>query len=160
MASASTVSPIGFYVATPSALGPPSPLLADNINPKTKDFASLFEGMDPVDARVQVAVTTRRGSGPAVLAVGLRSPARKILPSTPQQLASNMREALRPIVQDRDIYIKNITFGSNAVNAESDNALDPSTQSGQLNIEYVNLRAMDHKTRTLQLSAIPQFEVV
>ena len=64
--SGSTLNPLGFFVA-PSALGPPSPLLADNVDPVTRDFRDLFEGADPIDDSVQVAMTssTISGSRPA-----------------------------------------------------------------------------------------------
>ncbi len=117
-------------------------------------------GANPVDAQVQVAVTTLRASGSSVLEVGLRAPVRKLLKDSPARIEGDMREALKPQTTNRDIQIKRVTFGVNEVGADDPDAVSESSQSMQVNLEYINLRALDNKVRTLQLTATPQFQVV
>ncbi len=156
--SGSTLTPLGFFVA-PSALGPPSPLLADNVDPVTRDFRDLFEGADPIDDSVQVAVMTTLGSGGSVLQTGIRLNRRKLTTDIQNSLTGDMRAALKTLVTNRDIDIKRITFGVDA-NGQPTGTVDESTQSAQLNVEYRNLRAFDLKVRSLQLAPRVQVQVV
>ena len=156
--SGSTLNPLGFFVA-PSALGPPSPLLADNVDPVTRDFRDLFEGADPIDDSVQVAVMTTLGSGGSVLQTGIRLNRRKLTTDIQNSLSGDMRAALKTLVTNRDIDIKSITFGVDSAGRPT-GTVDESTQSAQLNIEYRNLRAFDLKVRTLQLAPRVQVQVV
>lgn len=158
-ASGSTLNPLGFFVA-PSALGPPSPLLADNIDPKTRDFRDLFEGSDPIDDSVQVAVMTTRGSGGSVLTTGIKLGRRKMTTDLQATLDGDARQALRLLTTNRDIDIKSITFGTDAGNGVPTGTVDEANQSAQLNIDYRNLRAFDLKVRRFQLAPRTQIQVV
>lgn len=156
----STLSPLGFFVA-PSALGPPSPLLADNIDPATKDLRDLFEGADPIDDQVQVTVMTTRGSGGSVLATGLRLNRRKMTDDLQDSLEGDVRLALKPLIVNRDINFKRISFGTDPTQTgKPTGEVDEANQTAQLNIEYRNLRAFDPKVRKLQLPSRPQRTVV
>lgn len=157
--SGSTFNPLGFFVA-PSALGPPSPLLADNVDPVTRDFADLFVGADPIDDSVQVAIMTTRGSGGSVLTTGIRLNRRKMLADLQNTLAGDVRQALNLLLTNRDIDIKSITFGTDAGNGVPTGTVDEANQGAQLNVDYRNLRAFDLKVRTFQLAPQLQVQVV
>lgn len=132
----------GFVFLPPSQLGKPSPLLADNIDPATKDFASLFVGADPVDACVQVALSTTRGSGPSVANVGLKVARRKITTDFDSVTEADARNALAPLIQRRDIDLIGITPDTR--DAE---------QFSQMVVKYRNLRAFDPRPRTSPLAS-------
>ena len=158
--SGSTLSPVGFFIAAPARLGPPSPLLADNIDPKTKDFRDLFVGADPVDDQVQVAMMTNLGSGGSVLDTGIRLTRRKMVTDLKDTLEGDARQALRKLNRARDIQFAGITFGpGDPRTGQPTGELDEANQSAQINIEYRNLRALDPKVRQLSLSSLPQIEV-
>lgn len=149
------VGPIGTIKQTflpPNQVGFPSPLLADNIDPTTKDFRDLFIGMDPVDAAVQVAVTTTRGSGSCVRDVGLRLNERKLGTTFKRITEADMRLALKPIVDRRDISIEQISFGVDAYGNPTGEVLEWDA-SAQINVSFINLRAFDSKTRRLKLGS-------
>ncbi len=150
------LAPAGFFVTAPSQLGPPSPLLADNIDPKTKDFRDLFVGSDPIDDQVQVVATTRRGSGGSVLDIGLRLSRNKLVSDIQDQVEGDMRQAFAMLIRNRDINFKRVSFGGPGPNGEPTGETDESEQELQVNIEYRNLRALDPKVRRLQLSSTPQ----
>lgn len=156
----SALAPAGFFIASPGSLGPPSPLLADNIDPKTKDFRDLFVGADPIDDQVQVVATTRRGSGGSVLDIGLRLSRDKLVSDIQDQIEGDMRLAFARLIRNRDINFKRVSFGGPDANGEPTGETDESDQSLQVNIEYRNLRALDPKVRKLQLSSTPNITVV
>ncbi len=155
----STLGSLGFFVA-PSQLGPPSPLLADNIDPRTKDFRDLFEGADPVDDQVQVTVMTNLGSGGSVLQTGIRLNRRKMLNDLRDTLEGDVRQALKLLTTNGDIDFKRITFGGPDPAGDPTGIIDESSQSAQINIEYRNLRAFDVKVRALVIHSTPQAQVV
>lgn len=135
----------------PGRIGPPSPLLADNIDPVTKDFRDLFVGADPVDAAVQVAVTTTRGSGPCVRNVGLRLTSNKLGETFQGATEQNIRLALQDLVVRQDIQIVSITFGVPNMQGIAPGTVDEADASAQANLSYINLRAYDNRVRTLNL---------
>jgi hypothetical protein len=61
----STVGPIGGAVSQTDPLLGPSNLLADYIDPGTKEYLSLTRGMDPIDAQALIALSYIRAAGPA-----------------------------------------------------------------------------------------------
>ena len=129
----STNTPIGYGVAPPSLLGPPSPLLADKIDPKTHDYESLFEGRDPVEAAVLLAFSIVRNSGAAVVNVGHRfHTIRKILPSIESEIDSKARECLRLLIKNRHIQYRGVEI-----------LVDNGNQTVEAMVKWVNLRAMD-----------------
>lgn len=143
-AQQTTVNPLGFFIAAPSALGPPDPVLADNIDPETRDFADLFVGADVIDAQVQLALTVIRNSGPSVEEVGIDPTPDKMTESLEAEIASDVRIALSTLVKNGDIRIVRISFDIN----------DQSTQTAQVRVEYRNLRALDRQTRTALLPVL------
>lgn len=138
-----TGSEIGFFIRSPGALGPPSPLLADNIDPETNDFASLFTGMNVIDAQVVVAVTYIRESGAAIMEDGIKFTSRKIDKSTKREVTADVKIALGRLIRNGDIRFVGVDFG------EADEGIDPSSQSVNILIKYVNLRALDDQVRTV-----------
>lgn len=134
-------SPLSFFVASPGALGPPSPLLADDIDPTTHDFVSLTVGLDPVDSQVLTALVTLRGSGASVFDMGLRIDDSKILPSIRINIASAVTQALSTLVANRDIQFIGVDFG------ENDEGIDPTNQTVNFAVQWVNLRALDKAVR-------------
>lgn len=158
-ATGSTFTSMGFFVA-PSAIGPPSPLLADNVNPVTRDYRDLFEGANPVDDQVQVTLMTTRGSGGSVLQTGLRVNRRKMIEDLQDTLEGDVRLALSSMIKNRDINFKRISFGTDSGDGTPTGTVDEANQTAQVNIEYRNLRAFDSKVRTLQLQPRTQLQVV
>lgn len=134
-------APLGFFVASPGALGPPSPLLADNIDPFTHDYASLTTGVDPIDGQVVLALTVLRDSGAAVIDVGLRITETKILPDIVLTISSAVREALSTLVSAQDIQLTDVDFGEDA------EGVDPDNQVVNFVVKWINLRALDRNVR-------------
>jgi hypothetical protein len=124
----------GYKVRPPSALAPNSPRLADNIDPQTRDFATIETGADPVDAQVVLALLVVRNSGPSVAEVGNRLIDIRKMDETAQTRAeSDIRRALSRLVKNRDIEISSITW----------DYWEPGTQFGQIRVCWKNLRKMD-----------------
>ena len=139
----SSSSPVGSPVSTPAALGPPSPLLADNIDPSTGDFASLFVGIDPIDAQVINAVKIVRGSGASVTEDGMRlADIRKIKDDTQDDIKGQVRRALSRLIQNQDIRFLGTSF----------DYLEKGSQFIQIRVQWVNLRSFD---RTPKENTIP-----
>lgn len=141
-----------FTFLPPSKVGPPSPLLADNIDPQTRDYADIFTGMDITDAAVVVAVTTTRGSGAAVRNDGLRVSIKKMTSDAPRILESNLRQSLVRLTRARDITILGVSIGEPDAYGKPSGSFNESTQSGQINLRYRNLRAFDARVKTVPLS--------
>ena len=139
VAIVSTTAPLGTFTV-PGTLRQSSPLLADNIDPLTRDFASLTKGLDPVDAQVQVALGCVRDSGPSIQGVGLPPPPRKITEGSEEVMRSQVQTALRTLVRNGDIRLKTIVVNIQAGAQQVDGY-----------VEYQNLRALDGTTRTARL---------
>lgn len=147
---ASYVQP--FVFLPPSKVGPASPLLADNIDPRTRDYADLFTGMDPIDAAVVVAVSTTRGSGAAVRNDGVRISVTKMTDDAPRALEADLRQALSRLVRARDIQVLRVQVGEPDAYGKPSGSFNEGTQSGQLNLAYRNLRAFDANTKSVPLA--------
>ena len=131
-----TTSPLGFFTPSPGALTPPSPLLADLIDPNTHEYISLFTGDDPIDAQVLIALKTVLGSGAAVTSIGSKlSSIRKITESTPGDVEAEVRNALAALIQQGDIRLVSVSVEAHA--------------AGQIEavVKYVNMRARDRSIR-------------
>lgn len=152
-------NPNAFY-APPGQLGDPSPLLADNIDPVTKDFRSLFVGADPIDDQVQIAVTTNLGSGAAVQDTGIRLTRRKMTNDIARSLEADARQALRRLIVNRDISFQRVSIGVDDGSGQPTGEVDEANQTVQLNVEFKNLRALDPTTRRVQLKSTPNIQVV
>lgn len=143
-----TGSEIGFFVRSPGSLGPPSSLLADNIDPDTNDFKSLFTGMDVIDSQVIVAVTYSRASGSAIKEDGIRITAKKIDESIRRQITSDVKTALSRLIRNGDIIFKGVDFG------DGDSGIDRGNQAVNCLVKYVNARAMDSVTREVPVKFV------
>lgn len=144
-----TGSEIGFFIRSPGSLGDPSPTLADNIDPEKNDFASLFTGMNVIDAQVVVAVTYVRGSGSAIMEDGIKFTSRKITSSIKREVSANVLTALGRLIANGDILFRGVEFGTD------DEGIDPSNQTVNVLINYVNLRALDQQVRTVSVPFNP-----
>jgi hypothetical protein len=144
-----TGSSLGFFIQSPGALPNPSPLLADNIDPETNDFASLFTGMNVIDAQVIVACTYRRGTGAAILEDGISLTSRKITASTKREIEADVRIALGRLIRNADIRLVSVDFG------EDDEGIDPGNQTTNFLVKYVNLRALDRQVRIVEIPFTP-----
>lgn len=136
----STQNPVGFF-SPPAQLGPPSPLLADNIDMDTRDFASLFVGDDPIDAAVKLLLGTLRDSGAAVRDVGMPPLPKKMDEAHVQIIAADIQRALRPLIRNGDILFLGVDT----------DLVDESDQFTQVRAKYKNLRAMDSVERLVGL---------
>lgn len=134
-------SPLSFFVASPGALGPPSSLLADNIDPTTHDFTSLTIGIDPIDSQVLTALVTLRNSGAAVIDVGLRIDETKMVGEIAVIINSVVKQALSTLVARRDIQFRGVDFGT------LNEGIDPGNQTVNFAVRWVNLRALDKVVR-------------
>lgn len=75
---------------------PPAAIEADLLDPQTREFLSLEDSADPIDAHVQYTFGIKRGSGAAVRAVGHRfDEARHVSPELPIELDALTREAVQ-----------------------------------------------------------------
>ena len=103
------VPPAGFPLSsfTPpqvSTLGAPPPILADRIDPRTGDIATLLEGDDPTDAAIQWQLTIRQGSGAALGDNGHRlHEITKATESAPTQIADEGRRVTAKFRERGDI---------------------------------------------------------
>ncbi len=139
----STSSPVGYGVTSPGQLAPPSPLLADNIDPQTHDYVSLFRSIDPIDAQVIIALKIVKGSGAAVEDDGSRfRDIRKITQSVKTEIKSEVRRALARLIANRDIKYKGVAF----------DVFDPSNRTIQARVQWVNLRAFDGAVKSASIS--------
>ena len=136
---------MGFFIAAPSSVGPPPAILADNIDPETRDFASLAIGADVIDAQVQLAITTQRASGAAVIEDGIALSPRKMTASFQNEMEADARTALKRMTRNGDIRLVNVVFDSS----------DEANQTAQMRIRYENLRAADGKIRTSKPLPVP-----
>ena len=140
------MNPIGGSVASPASMSKPTPLLAPKIDPNTNDFYSLFEGMDPVDYQVVLAMKIERNSGPSVVNHGQElQKIRKITGSTENEVKDQVRLALDRLIKNRDIRYT----GTNSLEIDSGN------QAVHVMVEWINLRAFDNAVRSSELSLNP-----
>jgi hypothetical protein len=114
-ASGSPVGSTPFGVGTPeSHSAPPEPVssLVRRIDPLTRDYAidaasRSFERMPKTRQRVILALTTLRGSTPALPRMGITLP-RKLTADMVSVMRASVREALRPLTQEGALSIARI----------------------------------------------------
>jgi len=145
-----TSAPQGFFIRAPGALGSPSAVLADNIDPHTRDFASLFLGANVIDAQVQLAMTVIRASGASVNDDGIAPSPRKMTNSYQAELTTDARTALGRLVRQGDITIVGVLFDLD----------DETNQTTQMRVRYRNLRAADAVVREAAVPVPGQAEAV
>lgn len=113
----------------PSTRGAPPPILADRIDPKTRDVMSLLEGDDPTDAALQWQATVRQGSGAALGDNGNRlHTITKGTEDAPTRIADEGRRIAAKFVQRGDVR---------DVVAEGD-VIGGSTATAALQLTYTN----------------------
>jgi hypothetical protein len=128
------VTPLGFFVPQTFAdpKGPPA-ILADAIDPHTREYLSISKGADPVDAQVVDALAIVRGSGAAVTADGQDfASIRKIDDSTVGLIEGEAKRALARLLAAGDIE-----FVKLAGAADDD--------WSEVYVQYRNLRAHDRR---------------
>lgn len=92
------LSPASAYTITGFAVQePPAAILADEIDPITRDFTSLERSRSIADGMVIHLLSVQRGTGAAVLDTGHRlRELRQVEERTPVSTESTLREALKP----------------------------------------------------------------
>lgn len=101
------IAPIsGWDTTSQAAPAKPFPILADAIDPLTRDWADLFEGVHPVDGYVAEAFAIERDSGASVVGFGHRlRDVRHVDETTPRQLRDAAKEALRDAERARLVQL-------------------------------------------------------
>lgn len=128
----STLTPAGYGVVAPSELGPPSPLLADNLDFSTGDFVSLEEGMDPIESQVCSALRIQRASGPAVKKDGSNFHKIRKMNVSDMELSSTAKEAFSRLIRNKDIEFRGL----------DKTYWETESQTGEVYIKWRNLRAL------------------
>jgi len=138
----STVSAIGVSVSVTLPVETFSPITADYIDPATGDYVSMTSGLDPIDAQVVIALNTVRGSGAAVKDEGnnLES-VRKIGETVQREIESEVRVALKRLIENGDIKLGTFTFD-----------IQPSNHYVNATVNYQNLRARSNRAVTLVIT--------
>lgn len=141
----STLTSLGGALPTVGVQARPPVILADYINPDTRDFASMLSTLDQIDAQVIIAITTKRGSGAAVMDVGHRLHLiKKIRDSIKTDIAAEIKLALKRLVTNGDITMLPIEFV----------AVDPGNQQVDFIIKWKNKRSGTlNSVRTLMEAA-------
>lgn len=128
----STVSPLGSGVTQTLPAVTHDPITADFIDPSTGEFASMVKGINPIDGQVIVALNTVRGSGAAVMETGNNlMDIKKIRPTVEREVESEIRFALKRLIENRDIRIDSFEIEANR-----------SAQQVDVVLNYTNLRAL------------------
>ena len=121
-------------------------LAAEDFDQLTKDLRSLTVGVDPIDAQVQVAMTTLRRSGAAVISTGQRfQDVRKLDTNASLLLEQEARTCLARLVAANDISIERV-----------DVVADPGGQWAEVTIDYVNKRLAKPRTKQISVFIRPE----
>lgn len=124
----------------------PPVLAADSIDQDSKDFTSLTLGADAVDAQVQIAMTTLRRSGAAVIADGQRfQDVRKLDANAAVLLEQEARTCLARLVAANDISIEKVSV-----------VADSSGQWAEVTVDYVNKRLVRPRTKQISVTIRPE----
>jgi hypothetical protein len=138
----STVNPIGTSVAVTLPVITFSPITADYIDPATGDYASMTSGLNPIDAQVILAMSTVRGSGAAVMEEGCNlENIRKIRDTVKREIESEVRVALKRLIDNGDIRLGTFTFDVQGNN-----------QYVGMVVNYQNLRASGRRSVALVIT--------
>lgn len=128
----STLTSLGGALPTVGVQAEPPVILADYIDPDTRDFASMLSTLDQIDAQVIIAITTKRGSGAAVMDVGHKLHLiKKIRESIKTDITAEIKLALKRLVTNGDITMLPIDFTS----------VDPGSQQVNFVVKWKNLRS-------------------
>ena len=102
-----------FFTPGVQTAGPGGPIaiLADAIDFKTGEYLSISRGFDPVDAAVQVALRTVRGSGSAVEDVGQKFHEQSHVTAGLQTFfREEVAFALRHLVESKEIRLVSVVI--------------------------------------------------
>lgn len=142
-----TGSPIGFFVPSPGVGDPVSPLLADDINPDTCDYNTILTGADPIDAQVQTAMKTFRGSGSSVTEDGQTfRDIDKLLDNVADVITSDARRALDRLLRNGDIRLVAVAKDQPGIEV----SIFEDGQSAEVIIRYRNTRTLDPTVRVVR----------
>jgi hypothetical protein len=120
-----------------------SPITADYIDPATGDYASMTSGLNPIDAQVVLAMSTVRGSGASVMEDGQSLESiRKIRDTVQREIMSEVRVALKRLIDNEDIRLGTFVFD-----------VQNSNQYVGVVINYENLRASGPRAIQLVITA-------
>ena len=138
---------IGAVIQPIQQRGDLSPILADKIAIDSNDFESVFTPDDIVDAQVKIAMKTVRGSGVSVVNTGHRFDLiAKLDESVPDQIRQETKIALRLLVQNQDITIKNIKV---LTAGDEDGDDGPGFDWAEVQVQYLNLRTRESQRRSV-----------
>ena len=113
----------------PSTRGAQPPILAERIDPKTGDLATILEGDDPTDAAIQWQALVRQGSGAALGDNGNRL----------HTITKGTEDAPTRIADEgRRIMSKFVTRGDVSEVAVTGDVVGGSTATASLAISYRN----------------------
>jgi hypothetical protein len=122
--------------SVPEALPGPYAIAAESYDKDSLDLTSLTEGVDPIDAQVQLAMTSVRATGVANAAVGQRfTDVRKLSDDFEVAIESEVRTALSRLVENRDIDILRI-------------AVVKGEDWSEVTVDYFNRRMANPQKRT------------
>jgi hypothetical protein len=138
-------APLSAILVAGPDLGVSSPLIADAWDPNRRDYASLDDGADAIDAHVVHELCVVRGSGASVRDVGLERLPTKMLDSLEQDVAASVRLALSRLVDAGDIRLKSVRLTHR----------DDSKQLAEVTITYVNLRTGGDRVTVMPLPSAP-----
>lgn len=97
----------------PAQVRAPPAILADLLDPTTREFLSLTTGDDPTDAAVVVALRTVRSSGVCVRDTGQKlGDARMMGPGLERFLLEEVRFALAHLIDSRQITLEGVTVST------------------------------------------------
>lgn len=143
---ANSISKTGsLFMASPGSLAKPSPTLCDNIDVETRDFASLTEGVHPIDGQVIVALTIHRGSGASVQDDGNDIyKIRKMADDAERRAEGAVRRALKRLVDGGDITLKEVSVPY----------WNEGAQTGEVYVAWINNRdrSQERKSTTAAIS--------
>jgi hypothetical protein len=136
-------SAVGFFILTEHTVpGAPAGILADPIDPATREYLSIERGFDPTDAAVLTALSTERGSGSAVQNCGQKY--REATHITPQLQSFFQQEtefALQHLIDSKQIRLDEVS-------------LETEDTTALLYVDYFNLARQQDRKAVLPLGAL------
>jgi hypothetical protein len=136
-------SAVGFFILTEHTVpGAPVGILADAVDPGTREYLSIERGFDPTDAAVLAALSTERGSGSAVMNCGQKyRQASHITPQLQSFFQQETEFALQHLIDSRQIRLDEVLLETEGTAAE-------------LHVHYFNLARQQDRKAVLPLGAL------
>lgn len=111
------------------APGKPPAIFAFKIDPETGDYASVMQGVHPIDAMVLQRIRVRRGSGASVMNYGNEfHKVDKMVDGVQMELEHELKRAMRDLIDAR--YITDVKVQTDLIGVDGINMF----------FEYVNTR--------------------